>query len=215
MNELSCRILTAAIAISLLLIVLWLTVRYDTDWIVGLLVGLATLIAGGEYVKLIRRSELPAFLMLPVGLVYVALLAFFYLIYRFLGPGYAILILALVWSYDTGAYFAGSLWGRRLLAPQISPKKTVEGVVGGLALTAIATAISSVWLPIRAGDILGLSVTVGVFTQFGDLFESLIKRHAGVKDSGRLFPGHGGLLDRIDGLLFALPAFYLYATYAL
>jgi phosphatidate cytidylyltransferase len=108
--------------------------------------------------------------------------------------------LALVWAADSGAYFAGRHFGKHKLAPRISPNKTWEGLFGGL-LAGIDTA----HLP-------GLLITsvVAVFASvLGDLFESLIKRHAGAKDSGHLIPGHGGVLDRVDGVLAAVPVFAL------
>ena len=118
--------------------------------------------------------------------------------------------LAIVWAADSGAYFAGRTFGKHKLAPRISPNKTIEGLVGGLvaglvvglglSLFAGATAPQLPWVA------LAIVATV-LFSVVGDLFESLLKRHAGVKDSGHLIPGHGGILDRLDGVLAALPAF--------
>ncbi|HLS83162.1 MAG TPA: phosphatidate cytidylyltransferase [Arenimonas sp.] len=118
--------------------------------------------------------------------------------------------LALVWAADSGAYFAGRRWGRRKLAPTISPNKTFEGALGGvvagvvvaLAFGSLAGAGPATWLA------LALVALVAVLASIvGDLVESLLKRQAGVKDSGDLIPGHGGVLDRIDGVLAALPVF--------
>ncbi|MEG3193140.1 phosphatidate cytidylyltransferase [Lysobacter sp. D1-1-M9] len=120
--------------------------------------------------------------------------------------------LVVVWAADTGAYFAGRRFGKRKLAPAISPNKTVEGLLGGLA----AAVVAGVLLGLVAGAELAqlaavavVALVAGLFSVVGDLLESLLKRHAGVKDSGHLIPGHGGILDRIDGLLAALPAFAL------
>lgn len=116
-----------------------------------------------------------------------------------------------IWANDTGAYLIGSMWGKRKLAPTISPHKTVEGWCGGLLCTLLVAVILRLllfpemsWLVI-----LLMGIVVAVFGTIGDLFESGLKRQAGVKDSGSLIPGHGGILDRIDSLLFAVPAVYL------
>ena len=129
---------------------------------------------------------------------------------RPMGHRWLFVALALVWAADTGAYFVGRHFGKRKLSPRISPNKTVEGLLGGLGsgvIVAVAFAplagASLAQLPLVA-----LAAFVAVaFSVVGDLFESLLKRHAGVKDSGHLIPGHGGVLDRIDGVLAALPAF--------
>ena len=121
--------------------------------------------------------------------------------------------LALVWAADVGAYFAGRAFGRHKLAPAVSPGKTWEGVAGGLALAMVVAAIAGTWLFGLSGNrwapfllLCGLIVLVSIV---GDLGESLLKRQAGAKDSGTLLPGHGGMLDRIDSLLAALPAMAL------
>jgi phosphatidate cytidylyltransferase len=126
------------------------------------------------------------------------------------------LLLAIVMTADTFAYLAGSAFGRHKLAPLISPGKTVEGLAGGLA-GGIVAALVVRWMglsevPAPAAVALGIVVSgVGIL---GDLFESLLKRWSGVKDSGRLFPGHGGMLDRLDSLLFGAPVLYYYFLYA-
>jgi len=125
---------------------------------------------------------------------------------------WALYALFIIWSADSFAYLAGSRWGRVKLAPQISPGKTREGLYGALVCTAIVAAIGGWWLDVR-GVTLVLLVIVALisasFSVIGDLFESLLKRHAGVKDSGTLFPGHGGVCDRLDGVFAALPFFAL------
>lgn len=127
------------------------------------------------------------------------------------GHRWLLVALAIVWAADSGAYFAGRRYGRRKLAPRISPNKTVEGALGGLA-AGVAVAILGAWFAGAAGSWLPVAATAVAAVAFsivGDLFESLLKRHAGVKDSGDLIPGHGGVLDRIDALLPALPVFLL------
>ncbi|MBN8482925.1 MAG: phosphatidate cytidylyltransferase, partial [Xanthomonadales bacterium] len=127
-----------------------------------------------------------------------------------LGHWWALFALALVWAADTFAYFAGSRFGRTKLAPRISPGKTIEGAWGALAGGALV-AMAGGWLLGERGLALALLVGAGlvaiVFSIVGDLFESLLKRQANVKDSGALFPGHGGLLDRLDSVFAAIPVF--------
>jgi phosphatidate cytidylyltransferase len=136
-------------------------------------------------------------------------------------PWLALAAMAIVWIADTAAFFAGRAFGRQKLAPQVSPGKTWEGVYGGLAAVAV---YALVLVPLAAdsgfaGAVSPLAVTVWVgcavalagLSVVGDLCESLLKRQAGVKDSGRLLPGHGGILDRVDALLAAMPAAALLA----
>ncbi|MGO0999797.1 phosphatidate cytidylyltransferase [Lysobacter sp. CA196] len=128
------------------------------------------------------------------------------------GHWWLLTALAVVWAADTGAYFAGRKFGMLKLAPRVSPNKTVEGLIGGafagvaagvgFSLLAGATTAQLPWVAV-------VSLAAVLFSVVGDLFESLLKRHAGVKDSGHLIPGHGGILDRIDGVLAALPVFAL------
>lgn len=115
------------------------------------------------------------------------------------------------WLSDTGAYFAGRWFGKRKLYPLLSPKKTVAGGVGGLAAAVASSAIMGHYvlhIPLLAAILLGL--VAGIFGQMGDLFESALKRSCGVKDSGKILPGHGGLLDRVDALFFTGLVCYLY-----
>ena len=120
-------------------------------------------------------------------------------------------IFIFIWVNDTGAYLVGSRWGKRRLAPSISPKKSVEGSIGGLLLVLLSAVILRLLLfpELSWLRILLIAVEVAIFGTIGDLFESSLKRRAGVKDSGKLIPGHGGILDRIDSLLLAVPAVYL------
>jgi phosphatidate cytidylyltransferase len=128
------------------------------------------------------------------------------------GPWWTLFVLAIVWAADTGAYFAGSRWGRRKLARRISPGKSWEGVFGGLVAAMLLAAIALPFLGLawpQLPQLLLLSLVTVMVSVEGDLFESLLKRHAGAKDSSDLIPGHGGVLDRIDSLLAALPVFVL------
>jgi len=128
------------------------------------------------------------------------------------GPGWALLAMMLVSVADTAAYFTGSRYGKKKLCPQISPNKTIVGVYGALASGAILSAVGGWLLHLRGIAwlaLVALSLVTVVASIVGDLFESLIKRQAGVKDSGTLFPGHGGMFDRLDGMFAALPVFAL------
>jgi phosphatidate cytidylyltransferase len=125
--------------------------------------------------------------------------------------GVILILIAVVgpWISDSGAYFGGRFFGRHLLFPNLSPKKTVEGSVGGLLLTVLVVApISYQLLDFTLPEALIIAVGVSVSSQCGDLFESALKRILDVKDLGKVFPGHGGVLDRIDSLLFTAPAVY-------
>jgi phosphatidate cytidylyltransferase len=117
-----------------------------------------------------------------------------------------------VWGFDTGAFFAGHFFGRHKLAPRISPGKTWEGIIGGLLISVIAAVVFTalpMGVPWYLAVLLGL--LIGVAATLGDLAESLLKRQTHVKDSGNAFPGHGGFLDRIDSLLFAVLVIYIFA----
>lgn len=131
------------------------------------------------------------------------------------GGEWLIVFIALVtWAGDIGAYYAGTLWGRHPLAPSISPKKSVEGLLGGLALSLLIALLAQFWLvpQLTIVDALILALLMTGTGLLGDLCESAIKRSVGVKDSGGILPGHGGMLDRLDSLLFTAPTFYYYVT---
>lgn len=120
----------------------------------------------------------------------------------------------LLWTSDTGAYLAGKNFGRTKLFERISPKKTVEGSVGGLILSlAVAYGISFWFDDVTKADWMVIAFLIVVFGTFGDLFESLLKRNLMIKDSGTLLPGHGGVLDRFDGLFLAVPAVFFYLLF--
>jgi phosphatidate cytidylyltransferase len=125
-----------------------------------------------------------------------------------LTPSQALAVLAVAWIADTGAYFAGKRWGRHKLAPAISPGKTWEGAAGGLfaaAAYAIILSISASGGMTGMGLFVGVTLVLAILSIVGDLFESAAKRQAGLKDSGTLLPGHGGILDRIDSATAILP----------
>jgi phosphatidate cytidylyltransferase len=155
------------------------------------------------------------------GLLYVSLLLVFIALLKKRGPDggwWVLLTLTLVWFSDTAAYFAGRfigpLWPRKLYE-SMSPKKTVIGAFGGVAGSFLATVIAKeVYLPhMTWTDCVLLTIPANVLGQIGDLCESMLKRSVGVKDSGALLPGHGGMLDRIDALLFAAPYVFAFARF--
>ena len=160
------------------------------------------------------------------GVIYLGFTLSFCVMLRALPNGllWICLGLAVIWLGDTGAYLGGRAFGKHKLHERVSPKKTWEGAIAGL-LTSIAAALAArtvyglldLWEgpPLRAVDAVAVGLLAGLLGQVGDLAESLLKRAVGVKDSGTLFPGHGGMLDRIDALLFALPGVYFYAKFAL
>jgi len=129
------------------------------------------------------------------------------------GAPLLLIFFVLVWAADIGAYFVGRAWGKRQLAPQISPGKTIEGVIGGLvSVGAVAALAGVVFLNLHGigwFEWLLLCAATAIAAVVGDLFESQLKRMAGVKDSGSLLPGHGGVLDRIDGITASAPVFAL------
>lgn len=131
------------------------------------------------------------------------------------GPAATTWLLVMIAVSDSGQYYCGRTFGRRKLAPAVSPAKTVEGAVGGVTIAAIVGAVTG---PLVMPDVSmlaagGLTLALALAGIVGDLFESLIKRSAGVKDSSQLIPGHGGILDRIDSHLFAAPIFYFFLRY--
>ncbi len=126
------------------------------------------------------------------------------------GNWWMLLAFVVVWASDIGAYFSGRAFGKRKLAPQISPGKTWAGVYGALVAGVAVTSLSGWLLDVRGGKLLALALLAAITVAasiVGDLLESLMKRHAQVKDSGSLIPGHGGLMDRMDSVFAALPVF--------
>jgi len=151
------------------------------------------------------------------GIIYGGFLATFMILTRrdlTHGSDVLVLILLLAWVGDTGAYFAGRFLGERKLYPAVSPKKTWAGAIGGLLGSVVAAVVMKLLrLPELAWfDVVAIAIPASILGQLGDLAESLFKRSVGVKDSGSLLPGHGGILDRIDAVLFIAPYTYLYLT---
>jgi phosphatidate cytidylyltransferase len=133
------------------------------------------------------------------------------------GVSWLFLIMVIVMSGDSAAFYVGSALGRTKLYPAVSPKKSVEGSLGGLAGSLVGAFVCRALFfhELTPVDCIASALLLGVVGQLGDLFESLLKRSCGVKDSGVIFPGHGGVLDRLDSILFAAPVAFYYAYFFL
>lgn len=147
-----------------------------------------------------------------VGLIllsafYVGLGFHYFIETRFIGLEYVVFVLLVVWTTDSGAYFVGRKLGKNKLWPEISPKKTVEGFVGGIVIAVLFAIAMQLVYPFAQSwlQLIVVTIIASIVGQMGDLVESAIKRHYGVKDSGNILPGHGGILDRFDSLLFVVP----------
>jgi phosphatidate cytidylyltransferase len=187
------------------------------------------LVPAGLLVAVVAVLSIPVLLDVPLvdslreaalvitGMLYIGLTLSYLVVIRLLPEGASLLffLLLVTWAADTAAYYVGTLYGQRRLAPRISPKKTVEGLAGGiLGATIVACVARWTFLPeFSLIDTLVLAVLLTAAGLWGDLVESAIKRSAGAKDSGGLLPGHGGMLDRLDSLLFTAPAFYYYVIF--
>jgi phosphatidate cytidylyltransferase len=197
------------------------------QWIVACIAALTIISLSAEVFRERDMSAALASVSATVfGVVYVALLAGFLIGVRMLPDDFApkpaphlaskllTMFFAMVMMTDTGAYYTGRSIGRHKLAPRVSPGKTIEGSIGGLITAIIAGPVCKLtFFPeIPMLDAAALGGVIGIVGQVGDLAESLLKRGAGVKDSGRLLPGHGGMLDRVDSLLFCAPLLYYYAV---
>ena len=193
------------------------------------LVAVGSIIAAvGAFTRTDPREGLPTWFATIFGALYVALLGFVVRLGT-AGPplpggaplagfgaerGWILLLVLGVWAFDTGAYFVGRRYGRARFLSHISPSKTYAGLGGGLVACTIVVALIAIGLgqPLWVGLVLG--PLLGLSAQAGDLAESMLKRAAGVKDSGTIIPGHGGVLDRIDSFLFAAPVVTLYVLAA-
>jgi phosphatidate cytidylyltransferase len=166
-------------------------------------------LAGGAFTIIglaVLASALTISIWRPIGVLYAAVLGAGLLLLRLSPDGLAaiLVVFAVVWGTDIGAYAFGRIIGGARLLPAVSPSKTWAGAIGGLAVGLVAGLAVAAWLGVPVGVPLTLVVVaLSVATQAGDLFESGVKRRFGAKDAGAIIPGHGGLMDRVDGLVFA------------
>ncbi len=162
------------------------------------------------------KEVFPAFGVTVLGVLYVSWLLSHLVLLRGLSNGreFVFYLLLVVWSGDTGAYYTGRAFGKHKLAPVISPKKTIEGGVGGIIASLLGSGLAKfTFLPLLSySDCVALGIILAVIAQCGDLCESMLKRAVNIKDSGNILPGHGGILDRLDGVMFAAPVLYYYAV---
>lgn len=188
---------------------------------VGVMGGLTLLVLVFALVFLFRIGDMPRVStevsILSFGFLYVPLLLGHLVLLRGqpLGIQWLFLLMIIVMAGDSTAYYVGSAFGKHRLYPEVSPKKSIEGSLGGLAGSLAGTVIAKMtFFPqLGFGDCVATALLLGVLGQLGDLFESLIKRSCGVKDSGGIVPGHGGILDRLDSVLFAAPVAFYYARF--
>jgi phosphatidate cytidylyltransferase len=184
---------------------------FDIDWATGSLLASAAVLPVVWLVIFRRDTLLQSWAWTLTGILYMGWMLGYYVALRQLDHGRELVILAVFTTFacDTSAFFVGRAWGRHHMAPTISPHKTWEGAIGGF-VGAVAAALALRYLlslgdwslPLNYVEAIGVGCSIGVVAQLGDLLESLLKRRAGVKDSGNLIPGHGGVLDRIDSLVF-------------
>ncbi len=185
----------------------------------GAAISMIVLIAlsGFLFLKTGLRDNLTGVSIVVFGVLYVAWTLGHLISLRILLNGRNLIFFILIVTYgvDTGAYYIGKLFGKHKLAPNLSPGKTIEGAIGGV-ISAVGAALLARWLflpELTRNDTILMGLVFGVISQIGDLSESMFKRSAGVKDSGRILPAHGGVLDRVDSLIFTTPVFYYYMLY--
>jgi len=147
------------------------------------------------------------------GIFYISFLFSYVLLLRnlsLIGAKLVITVFFVTWMSDSGAYFIGKVYGKHKLFVQFSPHKSIEGVGGAILVAVVAIFISRIWLTFPFVHTLIIGICIGIMAQMGDFFESMLKREVGIKDFGRILPGHGGILDRFDSLFFTIPLFYYY-----
>jgi len=204
--------------LGLLLISLLLLGAYKPDWglIRPAITGMVILTLGWQLFQVDSQAPVVDWALTLAGGVYLGWLMGYFLKLRFASQGLLWTGVALLstWVCDTGAYFVGLSLGRHKLWPRISPKKSWEGVAGGWISGVVLTAVIASFLGLGWHHGAAIGALVGIIAPFGDFAVSMLKRQVGVKDSSRLIPGHGGMLDRVDSLLFTVPVVYYYVHLA-
>jgi len=200
--------------------IVWTTHKFTTDMVVCILVLNLILCALFSFTRFkTDKGVMETVVKAGQALIYIPLMLSFAVLIRDGSDGmrWLFFILAIVFAGDIGALYAGTYLGRHKLCPSVSPGKTIEGSLGGLlGNAAVGAVIKLIFFPrLLWGESILFFLILGVVGQIGDLYESEFKRAAGVKDSGVILPGHGGLLDRIDALLFALPVAYFFKKFIL
>ena len=199
--------------ILLVLVVTLISLALPASWLVWWLLSFGIWVMAMKWVMVFPAQEKwygRRLFMMGVVILVAAICAMFSLWQ--VSPWWLMYVFLLVWCADSGAYFVGRKFGRRKLAPNVSPNKSIEGLIGGLVTASVVAVAVGLRLGLPAGSLavfLALSALTVASSVLGDLFESMLKRRAGIKDSGTIFPGHGGVLDRIDSLLSATPVFAL------
>ena len=202
-RDLRVRVASAVVLAPLGLAALWLGGPVWNAMIVLLAAGMAW-----EWSAMCAKAQVRPLVRVLTGVAYIApaSVALIWLRGGEAGRADVLFVLLIVWASDIGAYLAGRLFGGPRLAPRISPGKTWSGAIGGLVAAALVGVVAALLVPdARVLPAALLAACLGIASQTGDLLESALKRRFGVKDSGRLIPGHGGLLDRLDGMLLAAP----------
>lgn len=203
-SDLQARTKSAVVMVAVAGLALWLGGWIWTLFVVA--IGLGVLI---EWTRLYLAfaASIPARVAWALGgSIYIAIASLTLILLRREGAGEAVFPVLMVIATDVGAYFTGRRFGGPKIAPRISPSKTWSGLAGGMTASAVIAVLPAlIWSPVAHGALLlpliGIGMVAAIAAQFGDFFESWMKRRAGVKDSGTLLPGHGGLFDRVDGLL--------------
>lgn len=208
-GELGVRAVSGLVLAVVVLAILW-----AGGFLFSILILLASLLMLREWDAL---TELESSIWGFAGLFYVAIPCASLLWLRQLDFSLVLYVLFAIWATDIGAYFAGRIIGGAKLAPSISPSKTWAGLGGGMTAAGIVGGICHLFspYPLTLWGAIFFAMVLAVVAQGGDLFESWLKRRAGVKDSGTLIPGHGGILDRVDGLIFTIPLFAIMVYFGL
>jgi len=186
--------------------------KYDKNIIIVFIIILFTIIQlyKKDYQTVLSNISITIF-----GSIYLGYLSSFILKIKILPNGnyYLISLLLITWINDSAAYLIGSKFGKNKIFPRISPKKSIEGAIGGMVFSVISIFAFKNWLNLPFTQLIFFGLIISIIAQIGDFFESMIKRDSGVKDSGSIVPGHGGILDCFDSLLFTAPVFYCYITF--